>query len=359
MKKYSRTLLSFFRKLILGKRKQRLYEASNSTYFLTRALVVLSIALITTWCQAQRIGQVTQGISTLESGIWPDRTCAVCWENPVDANATQRAWVKDAVSSTWEKESEFRFTGWGTCTANSRGIRILIANEQPRTKGLGTQLDGKKDGMVLNFNWSECNETSEQCARKIGTHEFGHTLGFAHEQNRKDAPIACQAEAQGTTGDWWITPFDVNSVMNYCNPKWNNGGQLSEMDKYGVRLLYGGGGYITDPIIYGTNAANDLLWYKHTGHWSGTFEWSSNVGSKVGTGWGFKQVFGDGDGHLYAIQENGDLYWYNHNGFHDGTFKWSQTSRSVVGKGWGSGYKAAFAAGGGIIYLIKDNGDLM
>src|SRR5215211_4133890 len=83
-------------------------------------LVIISIGILS---NAQRIGQVTQGLSTLENGLWPNKTCAVCWENPADASSTQRAWVQDAVSSTWEKESEFRFTGWGICSANSRGIR--------------------------------------------------------------------------------------------------------------------------------------------------------------------------------------------------------------------------------------------
>jgi hypothetical protein len=324
----------------------------------TTSLAII-FALVTTFLNAQPVGQVTQGLSTLENGLWPNKTCNVCWENPAAANATQRLWVQDAVNSTWEKESEFRFTGWGTCTANSRGIRILIANEWPRAKGLGTKLDGMRDGVVLNFNWSECpaDGTSEECIKKVAVHEFGHALGFAHEQNRKDAPAACQNDAQGSTGDWWVTPYDANSIMNYCNPKWNNNGLLSDLDKQGIRLLYGGGGYVLDPIFYGTDASYNLKWYKHTGHWNGTFEWASD-GSQVGTGWKFRQVFSDGDGHVYYIADNGDLYWNNHIGLHDGTFRWSQNSSAIVGKGWNVGYRAAFAAGGGVIYLINDKGDL-
>jgi hypothetical protein len=43
-------------------------------------------------------------------------------------------------------------------------------------------------------------------------------------------------------------------------------------------------------IIYAITHDHDLLWYKHNGYNTGTWDWSHDVGQKVGNGWDFKQV---------------------------------------------------------------------
>ncbi|MFP2927054.1 M12 family metallopeptidase [Pyxidicoccus sp. 3LG] len=191
--------------------------------------------------------------------LWRPMTVAVCWENPATGNATQRQWVRNAVVRTWEARSGVRFTGWGTCPATSTGIRINISDTGPHVKALGNGLNGMAQGMVLNFtfaNWGQsCQSQLQYCIDAIAVHEFGHAMGYAHEQNRPDRPSTCTEPAQGSSGDWLIGPWDLSSVMNYCNPDWNGNGNLSATDVYGAQVTYGvpweslGGSFNSGPAV--------------------------------------------------------------------------------------------------------------
>jgi Astacin (Peptidase family M12A) len=174
---------------------------------------------------------------------WPSLPIKVCWENPGLYDGKYRAIVRSAAEETWQRYSAVRFVGWDKCTAATDGIHIKIADEGPHTKSVGKYLDKQPDGMVLNFtfgNWSTvCQQQVDFCVYAIAVHEFGHAIGFTHEQNRPDAPQQCQADSQGPDGDYLVTKYDPNSIMNYCNPQWNGDGKLSELDIKTVQTIYG------------------------------------------------------------------------------------------------------------------------
>lgn len=180
----------------------------------------------------------------LRSSKWKKMPIGVCWENPSDGDADKRAIVQRAVEETWMAHAAITFMGWNdTCAEKTPGVHIRISDEEPHTRAMGYYLDQYPSGLILNFqftNWSrDCMQKRDFCIYAVAAHEFGHVLGFTHEQNRNDAPAECQAERSGTVGDYKVTRFDRGSIMSYCNPNWNGDGKLSELDIQAVQTVYG------------------------------------------------------------------------------------------------------------------------
>ena len=154
----------------------------------------------------------------------------VCWENPSAAPAERLGWVRGAIESSWQRYARVSFTEWDRCAAGDPGVHIQILTTGTSSAPGGVLLNGKTNGVKLNlyFSSSPGCVTSEaarsHCVRAIALHEFGHVLGFYHEEERPDyfAPPGTPSGAPCATQSWpnsspkYYGPYDVDSVMSYC-----------------------------------------------------------------------------------------------------------------------------------------------
>lgn len=199
-------------------------------------------------------GTATNPLYVDNTKLWRSRNVPVCWETA--GSTTEKGWVQTAITNTWQAHSQVQFTGWAQCpeTGAFNGIRIQVADTWPRVDALGRDLNNVRNGMKLNFTFGfvndgkqpfgNCSGAARQfCIETIAVHEFGHALGFAHEQNRTDAlNFWCQGpedQPQGSDGTVYVGTWDLDSVMNYCNPNYGGIGRLSAIDVEGVQRFYG------------------------------------------------------------------------------------------------------------------------
>lgn len=217
--------------------------------FLLRNFLWLVLVFLATNANALTLEDLEQRGAVRISTIWrwandqAPKTIHVCWENPTDANTHGRSIVEEAVKRTWQEHTKLTFLGWSACADGTSGIRILIADIQPQLRPpyLGREIDGVPRGMRLNFTFENfdagCQEgTKDIWIARIAVHEFGHAIGFTHEQNRDDTPSTCTALKQGTRPDSKLTPWDDRSIMNYCYCAGD--AELSPLDVEAAQKLY-------------------------------------------------------------------------------------------------------------------------
>lgn len=187
---------------------------------------------------------------TLTAGAaWPNGKIPVCWQEPRPEHRQERALVRKALKSTWERQGAIQFTGWRKCRKGMAGIWIAFENEYPRTGGRGVTLDGMRSGVILPSLWSLA---ALSINLKAPVHEFGHVLGFGHEYARRDMPADLVGRCGGTDrygeryleDDAALTPFDPDSIMVGCRARATRDFSLgvpvlSPVDIQGLVRLYG------------------------------------------------------------------------------------------------------------------------
>ncbi len=225
----------------------------------TKSFVTFAIFLFTLFAcgksptlDSSRIGSY---ISTVHR--WNITSIPVCWENP-DSNffRQEKAWVRNAIATTFEFYTNIRFVGWNSCAGmEGARIRIDIRDERPHSPAGASFEDNPT--MFLNFTFQKfspaCQATPEECIRSYAVHEFGHAVSLLHEQDRPDSTCTNGQVPQQNAAT--VGAYDPDSVMNYCA---NNPGRLTPSDVKGLEAIYG----TNDPgvTIYEDEGLDDTRW---------------------------------------------------------------------------------------------------
>ncbi|ULH17612.1 M57 family metalloprotease (plasmid) [Deinococcus sp. KNUC1210] len=204
----------------------------------------------------QRVGSTSQPLTISNVTDWRanGNQIPVCWETP--GYAREKGIVQAAVTNSWQWYANLQFTGWGACptggiggSATLRQVRIRISPQGTDNAGSGgsarvgmAALSSAADnnpGVNLSFNPDGSADRGR--VEYVGVHEFGHVLGFIHEQDTPgnvEGPAHCASsgiEANTTP----VTAYDRDSIMNYCNRDGNLTGNLTDIDIQGVQAIYG------------------------------------------------------------------------------------------------------------------------
>jgi hypothetical protein len=207
-------------------------------------------------------GEDLYGLGTIATK-WPNGVVPVCFKN-INAQTALQAQIPGLLANSWGAAANITFTGFGACSGTGNKVTVTFAVSNPSCSSnsqCGDYDQCSPGGSCVGYRGSTVgigygqpvvtlisdDASPNQTRFKYEVlHEFGHVLGFVHEQQRPDnwvgdAALQCQPPDGGSPdyspidGGLYLTPtYDTASIMNYCEPLNVNDDLLSPGDISGV-----------------------------------------------------------------------------------------------------------------------------
>jgi hypothetical protein len=196
-----------------------------------------------------------------DATLWLGGVVPVCYDGGDGNNPGLLAQARTLLDTYgWSAVANVQFTGWGMC--RSPGITGTVRIHFAHGSNGNTSLKGENALQFTDVTLAD-DASAQQFTYEV-LHEFGHVLGWDHEQQRPDNwpqgvfggeqyctqnqtnPPQALIDPYGT----YRTPYyDVQSIMSYCT---GNPWALSPGDVAGVQAAYG----LKTPTTRGQNSSN-------------------------------------------------------------------------------------------------------